>query len=82
MPRKEILTLAELLYLVPEEQNVRVIFYGLEVSGTRPSVSTFVSKDVNNGRVVGVEAAGDELKVWIEGEFDDDVPLISQEGYK
>lgn len=68
MPKKENLKLGEFLYLVPEEQAVRLMFGGLEVTGTQDAVSTIANSEVNNMRVVNVEAADGFLKVWVEDE--------------
>lgn len=66
MPRKENLKLGEFFYLVPEEQHMRVMFGGLEVTGTQDAVSTIANSEVNNMRVVNVEATDGFLKVWVE----------------
>ena len=81
MPRKEPIKFNEFIALVPEEQNVMLIFSDLSVVGTQDAISCFANNDVNNSRVTGVEAADDLLKVWIDYD-EDDVPLISTEGYK
>lgn len=66
MPRKEPIKLNEFLYLVPEEQNVMLIFSDLSVVGTQDAISCFVNSEVNNSRVVNTEAVDNVLKVWVE----------------
>lgn len=66
MPRKEPIKLNEFLYLVPEEQNVMLIFSDLSVVGTEAAISCIANSDVNNSRVTSVEATDDLLKVWVE----------------
>jgi hypothetical protein len=66
MPRKEPIKLNEFLSLVPEEQNVMLIFSDLSVVGTQDSISCFANSEVNNSRVVNTEAVDSVLKVWVE----------------
>ena len=66
MPRKEPIKLNEFLSLVPEEQNVMLIFSDLSVVGTREAVSSIANSEVNNSRVVNTEAVDSVLKVWVE----------------
>ena len=66
MSRKECLKLGELWILVPEEQNVRLMFAGLMVEGTQDAVSTIANSEVNAMIVVNVEAEDGFLKVWVE----------------
>ena len=68
MPRKEALRLNEFLYLIPEEQKVRLLFCGLEVEGTQDAVSTIANNVVNNMIVINVEAEDGCLKVWVKDE--------------
>lgn len=68
MPRKENMKLGEFFYLVPEEQNIRLFFSGLEVTGTQDSVSTIANVEVNNMTVINVEAEDGFLKVWVKDE--------------
>ena len=68
MPRKENLKLGEFFYLVPEEQNMRLLFAGLMVEGTQDAVSTIANSEVNAMTVVNVEAEDGFLKVWVEDE--------------
>ena len=81
MTRKEPIKLNEFLYLVSENQNVMLMFSDLSVVGTEDAISCIANSNANNSRVTGVEASDDLLKVWIEYD-EDDVPLISMEGYK
>ena len=81
MPRKEPIRLNEFLFLVPEEQNVMLIFSDLSVAGTQDAISCFANSEINNSRVVNAEAVDSVLKVWIDYD-EDDVPLISTEGCK
>ena len=66
MPRKEPIKLNEFLCLVPEEQNVMLIFSDLSVVGTQDAISSVANSEINNSRVVNVEAADSVLKVWVE----------------
>lgn len=66
MPRKEPIKLNEFLYLVPEEQNVMLTFSNLSVAGTQDAISCFANSEINNSRVVNVEAFDSVLKVWVE----------------
>ena len=68
MPRKENMKLGEFFYLVPEEQNMRVLFGGLEVSGTQDSISCIANSEINNMAVINVEAEDGFLKVWVKDE--------------
>lgn len=82
MPRKEPIKLNEFLFLVDEEQNVRLMFCDLFVEGTQEAVSCIANDEVNNMHVVNVAAEDGCLKVWVKDYEDDDVPPISMEGYK
>ena len=66
MPRKEPIKLNEFLYLVPEEQEVMLIFSHLSVVGTQDAISCIVTREINNSRVVNTEAVDSALKVWVE----------------
>ena len=66
MPRKEPIKLNEFLYLVPEEQNVMLIFSDLSVVGTQDAISCIANSEINNSRVVNTEAVDSVLKVWVE----------------
>ena len=68
--RKEPMKLGEFLYLIPEEQNVRIIFAVSElmVEGTQDSISCFANAEVNNMIVYNVEAENSILKVWLKDE--------------
>lgn len=68
MPRTESLKLGEFWSLIPEEQNVRLMFAGLMVDGTQDAVSTLANSEVNAMTVVNVEAEDGWLKVWVEDE--------------
>jgi hypothetical protein len=68
MPKKENMKLGEFFYLVPEEQNMRLLFSGLEVSGTQDSISCIANEEVNGMTVVNVEAEDGFLKVWLKDE--------------
>lgn len=81
MPRKEPIKLNEFLFLVPEEQNVMLIFSGLSVVGTQDAIACIANSEINNSRVVNTEAVDSVLKVWIDYN-EEDVPLISMEGCK
>lgn len=63
-------TLNHLLYLMPEEQMVRIIVCGslhnLEVEGTCEALSEVINANVNNMHIANVAAFGDVLKVWVE----------------
>lgn len=66
--RKEPMKLGEFLYLIPEEQNVRIMFSELMVEGTQDSISCFANAEVNNMLVCNVEAENSILKVWLKDE--------------
>lgn len=66
MPKHESMKLGQFFYLVPEEQQMRLMFAGLMVEGTQDAVSTIANSDVNNMAVVNVEAEDGFLKVWVE----------------
>ena len=68
MPRIDRMKLGEFWGLIPEEQNVRLIFAGLTVEGTQDAVSTLANSEVNNMPVVNVEAVDGWLKVWVADE--------------
>lgn len=68
MPRKEPLKLGEFFYLIPEEQNMRLFFCDLEVTGTQDAISTLASLEVNSMNVINVEAEDGFLKVWVKDE--------------
>lgn len=70
MPRKEPIKLNEFLYLVPERQQVRLIFDGLFVTGTQEAVSFVANSDINGRDVTRVNAADDCLEVWVRDEND------------
>lgn len=66
MPRKEPIKLNEFLFLVDEEQNVRLMFDGMFVDGTQEAISCIANSDVNNMHVVNVAAEDGCLKVWVK----------------
>lgn len=66
--RKEPMRLGEFLYLIPEEQNVRIMLCELMVEGTQDSISCFANAEVNNMIVCNVEAENSILKVWLKDE--------------
>ena len=66
MPRKEPIKLNEFISLVPEEQNVMLIFSDLSVVGTQEAISCIVNSEINNSRVVNTEAVDSVLKVRVE----------------
>ena len=68
MPKHENMPLGQFLNLVPEEQQMRLMFAGLMVEGTQDAVSTIANSDVNNMAVVNVEAEEGFLKVWVKDE--------------
>lgn len=68
MPRAEKMKLGEFFYLIPEEQNMRLFFSDLEVTGTQDSVSTIANAEVNGMVVFNVEAENGFLKVWVKDE--------------
>lgn len=71
MPRKEPIKFNEFIALVPEEQNVMLIFLNLSVAGTQDAISCFANSEVNNSRVVNTEAVDSVLKVWVD--YDENV---------
>lgn len=68
MPRKEPIKLNEFLYLVPEEQPIRIVFDGLSVIGTQEAVSTIANNDINLRDVIKVSAFAEYLEVWVRDE--------------
>ena len=68
MPRKENMKLGEFVYLVPDEQKMRLMFLDLMVEGTQDSISCIANEEVNNMTVINVEAEDDFLKVWVKDE--------------
>ena len=66
MPKKQTVRLGEFWSLIPEDQNVRLMFAGLMVEGTQDAVSTLANEEVNNMTVLNVEAEDGFLKVWVE----------------
>lgn len=68
MPRKENMKLGEFFYLIPEEQEMRLLFEGLEVTGTQDAIACLANEEVNGMTVVNVEAADGFLKVWVKDE--------------
>ena len=68
MPKKENMKLGEFFYLIPEEQKMRLMFLDLMVEGTQDSISCIANAEVNNMRVINVEAESDFLKVWVKDE--------------
>lgn len=68
MPRKETLKLGEFLYLVPDNQNVMLMFSGLFVEGTQEAISCIANSDINGMSVCNVEAIDGYLKVWVKDE--------------
>ena len=68
MPRKENMKLGEFFYLVPEEQEMRLMFLDLKVEGTQDSISCLANEDVNSMIVSAVEAEDGFLKVWVKDE--------------
>ena len=68
MPKKENMKLGEFFYLVPEEQNMRLLFDGLMVEGTQDAISTITNSEVNSMTVINVEAEDGYLKVWVKDE--------------
>lgn len=66
MPRKEPIKFNEFIALVPEEQNVMLIFSDLSVVGTQDAISCITNSEINNSRVVNTEAVDSVLKVWVE----------------
>lgn len=68
MPRKENMKLGEFFYLIPEEQNMRLLFSGLEVSGTQDSIACIANSEINSMVVINVEAEGGFLKVCVKDE--------------
>lgn len=66
MPRKEPIKFNEFINLVPEEQNVMLIFSDLSVVGTQDAISSLASSEINNTMVINAEAVDSVLKVWVE----------------
>lgn len=80
--RSSPLTLDELFDLVPEEQEMQIVFCGLKVEGTQEALACITNQETNDMTVVNVEAADNKVIVWLNDKSNDDVPLISMEGYK
>lgn len=76
------ITLDELFSLIPDEQVVQIVFCGLKVEGTQEALVCITNQETNDMAVVDVEAADDKVVVWLKDKSNDDVPLISMEGYK
>lgn len=68
MPKKENMKLGEFFYLVPEEQEMRLMFLDLKVEGTQDSISCLSNAEVNSMIVSAVEAEDGFLKVWVKDE--------------
>ena len=68
MPRKEAMKLGEFFYLVPEDQQMRLLFLDFMVEGTQDSISTLANEEVNSMIVSAVEAEDGFLKVWVKDE--------------
>lgn len=60
------LKFAELFNLIPETQEVHLIFADCGIVGTGDSFACLLNDDAYNAKVINVEAASDKLKVWIE----------------
>lgn len=57
---------ADLCKLVPETQNMHLIFSTLEIYGQTDAISCMVSHEVEVSTVNNIEAEEDTLKVWVE----------------
>ena len=56
---------AELFNLIPETQEVHLIFSDCGILGTGDSLGHLLNRDAFNAKVVNVEAYGNKIKVWI-----------------
>ena len=60
--------LVDLCKLVPEQQQMRLIYSEFEVLGTVDALSCMVNREVDECKVINLEAENDTLKVWVENE--------------
>ena len=56
----------ELSKLVPEAQDVHLIYSSFELFGGMDALSCMVNKEIDECEVVNIEAENDALKVWVE----------------
>lgn len=56
----------DLCKLVPETQNMHLINSTLEIYGLTDAISCMVSDEVDECKVINIEAENDTLKVWVE----------------
>ena len=57
---------AELFNLIPETQEVHLIFADCGIVGTGDSLGCLLNQDAFNAKVTNIEAYGNKIKVWIE----------------
>lgn len=58
----------DLCKLVPEQQQMHLIYSELEVFGTADALSCMVNKEVDECKVINLEAENDTVKVWVTNE--------------
>lgn len=58
----------ELLRLLPETQEIHLIYGDLGILGTEDSMGCLLNEEACNAKVVNIEAEDNKLKVWVEEE--------------
>lgn len=60
--------LIDFLQLVPDTQEMHLVFDGFEVHGMEDALGCMLGEDIYKGIVIDVKAEGDVLKVWAKEE--------------
>ncbi len=56
----------ELLRLLPETQEIHLIYGDLGILGTEDSMGCLLNDEACDAKVVNIEAKDNKLKVWVE----------------
>lgn len=57
----------ELLRLLPETQEIHLIYGDLGILGTEDSLECLLNEDAFLAEVINIEAEDNKLKVWVKG---------------
>lgn len=58
----------ELLPLLPETQEIHLVYGDLGILGTEDSMGCLLNEEAFNAKVVNIEAEDNKLNVWVEEE--------------
>lgn len=60
------MTFDQLLQLIPDSQEMILIYEGFSVNGKKEAIACMLCDDVYKGIAYNVEAEDDVLKVWVK----------------